>query len=75
LLATVPFSSARKRMSVVVRDNKSGQHWLYTKGADNVIFDRTQAGNGFDAFVGGRAAIDAQLEVIKREKEEERLAG
>lgn len=61
LLATVPFSSHRKRMSVVVKDAQ-GQHWLYLKGADNVVFDRTSESNGYD-LVGGRAKIMAQLEV------------
>jgi len=61
LLATVPFSSHRKRMSVVVKDAQ-GQHWLYLKGADNVVFDRTSESNGYD-LVGGRSKFMAQLEV------------
>ena len=66
LLATIPFSSSRKRMSVVVRD-ASGQAWLYCKGADNVMFERTAPGVGFDAHVGGREAIDARLEAFAAE--------
>jgi phospholipid-translocating ATPase len=39
VLAVVPFTSARKRMSVVVR-SPGGQVLVLTKGADNVIFER-----------------------------------
>ncbi|KAH8408858.1 hypothetical protein KR009_002409 [Drosophila setifemur] len=38
-LHVMEFSSERKRMSVVVRDT-SGTIWLYSKGAENVIFPR-----------------------------------
>jgi len=34
----VPFNSTRKRMSVLVKDPRTGKLKLYTKGADNVIF-------------------------------------
>eukprot|EP00899_Mesostigma_viride_P002357 jgi/Mesvir1/12121/Mv00382-RA.2 len=40
LLASLDFTSERKRMSVVVRENSSGQLLLLTKGADEVIFPR-----------------------------------
>jgi magnesium-transporting ATPase (P-type) len=39
LLLTIPFDSARKRMSVVVRC-PDGSVMLYCKGADNIILDR-----------------------------------
>ncbi|XP_057853489.2 probable phospholipid-transporting ATPase 12 isoform X3 [Cryptomeria japonica] len=39
VLNTIDFSSARKRMSVIVRD-PGGQILLLCKGADNVIFER-----------------------------------
>lgn len=39
VLAVVPFTSTRKRMSVVVRD-PGGKIVIMTKGADNVIFAR-----------------------------------
>ncbi|KAJ0824495.1 putative P-type phospholipid transporter [Helianthus annuus] len=39
LLNLLEFSSSRKRMSVIVRD-ESGQIFLFCKGADNIIFDR-----------------------------------
>jgi magnesium-transporting ATPase (P-type) len=42
LLATVPFDSDRKRMSVVLR-RPDGQVVVYCKGADNIIFDRATA--------------------------------
>ncbi|XP_054574342.1 phospholipid-transporting ATPase IK [Eptesicus fuscus] len=39
VLAMMDFNSIRKRMSVLVR-NPEGAIYLYTKGADTVIFDR-----------------------------------
>ncbi|GJY32474.1 probable phospholipid-transporting ATPase 4, partial [Tanacetum coccineum] len=39
LLNLLEFSSSRKRMSVIVRD-EVGQIFLFCKGADNIIFDR-----------------------------------
>ncbi|XP_016065163.1 PREDICTED: phospholipid-transporting ATPase IK [Miniopterus natalensis] len=39
VLAMMDFNSIRKRMSVLVR-NPEGSIYLYTKGADTVIFDR-----------------------------------
>ena len=40
LLATIPFDSDRKRMTVILRRPSSGQVVVFCKGADNVIFDR-----------------------------------
>ena len=37
VLEIIEFSSARKRMSVVVRDLKSGEIKVLTKGADDII--------------------------------------
>ncbi|KAI0086431.1 phospholipid-translocating ATPase [Irpex rosettiformis] len=47
LLNVLDFTSARKRMSVVVRklDDDEGRLLLLTKGADNVIFERLREGN------------------------------
>lgn len=49
LLNVIEFSSARKRMSVVLRrlggDSEAGSLVLLTKGADNVIFERLAPGN------------------------------
>lgn len=46
LLEILEFTSARKRMSVVVRrlDVETNDLLLLTKGADNVIFERTRPG-------------------------------
>ncbi|XP_055968968.1 phospholipid-transporting ATPase IK [Sorex fumeus] len=41
VLAMMDFNSTRKRMSVLVR-NPEGDIYLYTKGADTVIFERLQ---------------------------------
>ncbi|GAA6016553.1 hypothetical protein JCM10207_002838 [Rhodosporidiobolus poonsookiae] len=49
LLNVLEFTSARKRMSVVLRKMSEGegqgQLFLLSKGADNVIFERLAAGN------------------------------
>lgn len=47
LLNILDFTSARKRMSVVLRrlgEESDGRLFLLTKGADNVIFERLRAG-------------------------------
>jgi len=44
LLYTLEFSSARKRMSVVVR-TPEGQLVIFTKGADNIILERIKKGS------------------------------
>lgn len=46
LLNILEFTSARKRMSVVLRklDGQDGRLFLLSKGADNVIFERLKAG-------------------------------
>lgn len=43
-LQVLEFSSERKRMSVLVRDQKTGHLCLYTKGADDVMFPRLTDG-------------------------------
>ncbi|KAG8858770.1 hypothetical protein FRB96_004907 [Tulasnella sp. 330] len=50
LLNVLDFTSARKRMSVIVRKLEEGDSriFLLCKGADNVIFDRVKAGPGSD---------------------------
>eukprot|EP00761_Pharyngomonas_kirbyi_P011814 gb/GECH01011840.1/.p1 GENE.gb/GECH01011840.1/~~gb/GECH01011840.1/.p1 ORF type:complete len:1231 (+),score=299.55 gb/GECH01011840.1/:1-3693(+) len=40
ILSVLEFTSARKRMSIVLRDRDQDRIFVYTKGADNVIFDR-----------------------------------
>lgn len=40
-LATLEFTSDRKRMSTIVRDGK-GQIWLLTKGAESYVFPLCQ---------------------------------
>lgn len=46
LLNVLDFTSARKRMSVILRkiNDEDGRIFLLTKGADNVIFDRLKPG-------------------------------
>ncbi|KAF5390550.1 hypothetical protein D9757_002774 [Collybiopsis confluens] len=50
LLHILEFTSARKRMSVILRqldqpDSEKGRIFLLTKGADNVIFERLRVGS------------------------------
>lgn len=40
LLQKIEFSSDRKKMTVVVRDEETGLITLFSKGADLAIFDR-----------------------------------
>ena len=40
VLVSIPFTSSRKRMSVII-EMPNGKKTLITKGADNVIFDRS----------------------------------
>ncbi|XP_049871998.1 probable phospholipid-transporting ATPase IM isoform X1 [Pectinophora gossypiella] len=46
LLCILDFNNVRKRMSVILR--KDGEIRLYTKGADNVIYDRLKPGSHTD---------------------------
>lgn len=47
LLAVIPFTSARKRMSCIVR-TPLGKIMLISKGADNIMFSRLSPKNGED---------------------------
>jgi phospholipid-translocating ATPase len=44
LLTVLEFTSARKRMSVILRRHSDDQIILFSKGADSVIFERSAAG-------------------------------
>ena len=76
LLATNPFDSTRKRMSVVVRRLSDGRIFSMCKGADNVMLpllrmsedERTRLEEDIDAFA--RTGLRT-LVVAKRELEEE----
>ncbi|XP_062379316.1 probable phospholipid-transporting ATPase VD [Sardina pilchardus] len=57
LLHVLPFSSARKLMSVLVRHPVTGQVLLYTKGADNVVMDLVSS----DAAGGDRSGQQALI--------------
>jgi phospholipid-translocating ATPase len=60
LLNVLEFSSARKRMSVVVRkmDSDDQRLFLMTKGADNVIFERLKKGTGDELKKQTEKALD-----------------
>lgn len=62
LLATIPFNSTRKRMSVLIL-TPEGEYRLYCKGADNIMFDRA---GGFD-LCGGQELLDDHLESFSNE--------
>lgn len=40
ILAEFPFDSTRKRMSLIVKEEKSGKILLMTKGADSIVLPR-----------------------------------
>lgn len=44
LVATLEFSSQRRRMSVLVREPRRGRLLLLCKGADNVVYERLEPG-------------------------------
>lgn len=56
LLQMIPFSSARKRMSIVVQTPQK-KIVVYCKGADNVIYKRLNNSNKETSTVVGRTAI------------------
>lgn len=60
LLNILEFTSARKRMSVVVRklDSEDQRLFLMTKGADNVIFERLKKGSGEELKQQTEKALD-----------------
>ena len=60
ILATVPFDSTRKRMTVVVR-RPDGSVCAFVKGADNVIYDRSQRGS---ASAEQKRILNRHLEVF-----------
>nr|CAG8444524.1 7873_t:CDS:10 [Entrophospora candida] len=47
LLNIIEFTSARKRMSIIVQCPKTNKIILFSKGADNVIFERLKLGQQF----------------------------
>ncbi|CAJ0755549.1 16631_t:CDS:10 [Entrophospora sp. SA101] len=47
LLNIIEFTSARKRMSIIVQCPKTNKIILFSKGADNVIFERLKLGQEF----------------------------
>lgn len=80
LLDIMEFTSKRKRMSVIVRDEE-GKIIMLTKGADNMIIDRsriTEMGDVFGNMMGhlNRFAVEGlrTLLLAKREMEEEEYA-
>jgi phospholipid-translocating ATPase len=44
LLNVIEFTSNRKRMSVIVKDNQDGKIYVMTKGADSIIIPRLLKG-------------------------------
>ncbi|XP_041927145.1 probable phospholipid-transporting ATPase VD isoform X1 [Alosa sapidissima] len=62
LLHLLPFNSARKLMSVVVRHPVTGQVVLYTKGADNVVMDLVPSDAAGGDRTGRQALIKEQTQ-------------
>ncbi|EPQ26950.1 uncharacterized protein PFL1_05585 [Pseudozyma flocculosa PF-1] len=57
LLTVNEFSSARKRMSVILRRHSDGQLLLFAKGADSIMFERSAAGQD-DVKAGTDEALE-----------------
>ena len=80
MLDILEFTSKRKRMSVIIRDEE-GKIWMLTKGADNMIIDRskiTEMGDVFGNMMGhlNRFAVEGlrTLLLASREMGEEEYA-
>lgn len=74
LLAVNVFTSDRKRMSVLVKDELSGKITLYLKGADSIVAERannvdSKTQNNLDAFAqsGLRTLLLAKREIEQSE--------
>ena len=70
LLATIDFTSARKRMSVAVRNlhDPSGRVTVHTKGADSVMFERLHRKDGGDqATAKARARASESIDAFSGE--------
>ncbi|KAF0983003.1 hypothetical protein FDP41_010981 [Naegleria fowleri] len=50
IVATFPFTSERKRMSVLVRNHDDGKYVCYVKGADSVVLKRAATTNSSSSF-------------------------
>jgi magnesium-transporting ATPase (P-type) len=44
VVKTFEFSSERKKMSIVVKSKDTGKHYLFTKGADDIIIKLLKEG-------------------------------
>ena len=69
LLATIDFSSARRRMSVVVRDlhDPSGRVTVHTKGADSVMFERLRGEQADHASAKARLTASESIDAFSGE--------
>ena len=65
LVATIPFDSSRKRMSVVLK-HPNGKIFIYCKGADDVIFDRLET-NSDQQEQEGRNNLSSHLTLFASE--------
>ena len=78
ILAVNPFDSDRKRMSVLLRDQETGQHLLVCKGADNIMMPLCREASAEEAArvdrsllrlsnLGLRTLVTAQRELNEEE--------
>lgn len=73
VLAILPFNSDRKRMSIIVKREGDTNAIIYTKGADNIIYQRSKE-TKYDQDVNIYAAEGLRTLVFaQREMEEEEL--
>ena len=42
IIYVIPFSSARKRMTVIVQSNRTSKYYVFTKGSDNVMINNNE---------------------------------
>ena len=50
VLAEIPFDSDRKRMSLIVKDSKTQDTYVFTKGADNIMLPRCKLSSNEKEF-------------------------
>ena len=51
VLQLLEFTSDRKRMSIILRDNDTSEIILYSKGADDVILESSRRDEGYETVI------------------------
>lgn len=66
ILQTFPFTSERKRMGIVVKDESTGEIFLFMKGADTVMSSIVQYNDWLDEECGNMAREGLRTLVVAR---------